>query len=162
MVVIIILFYNSAFFMHFPLNLFFFSSFCQAFPVNIQQITARFKALKATTKTKSKHRCEVAFCSVGIMAAAVAFGADLGRCAKDLRPDLLRSPSKSDKHKSPNSRRRHEVGNNRRSWFSSVSTDDSVGNGPVSSPRDQDITGLGPNKRPLSTPVLLKATFFSR
>lgn len=120
---------------------------------------------KASVKTKSKHRCELALCSVGMMAAAVALGADLGRCSKDSRPELRRLSSKTDKHKSPNSRRRHEVGNNRRSWFSSVSTEDSgVTNsnstGPVTNPRDQDITGRGPNKRPLSSPVLLKATFF--
>lgn len=120
---------------------------------------------KATMKVKSKHRCEVAVCSVGIMAAAVALGADLGKCSKDLRPDLLRLFSKSDKHKSPNSRRRNEV--NRRSWFSSVSTEDSVVNSnsstSVTGPRDQEFArspGFGPNKRPLSTPVLLKATFY--
>lgn len=128
---------------------------------------------KSSQKTKSKHRCEVAVCSVGIMAAAVALGADLGQCAKDLRPELLRLASKSDKHKSPNSRRRHEVGNsNRRSWFGSTSTEDTAVNSnsstPVSSPQNVEFTapsdiGLmrGPNKRPLSTPVLLKATFFS-
>lgn len=124
---------------------------------------------KSSQKTKSKaHRCEVAVCSVGIMAAAVALGADLGQCAKDLRPDLLRLGSKSDKHKSPNSRRRYEVGNsNRRSWFSSISSEDTAVNSnsttPVPSPRDlpSDIGLLrGPNKRPLSTPVLLKATFY--
>ena len=100
------------------------------------------------------------------MAAVVALGADLGKCAKDLRPELMRLSSKSDKHKSPNSRRRNEVGGNRRSWFgSSISTDDSVFSAnhtpSTTSPRaDQDITGFGPNKRPLSTPVLLKATFY--
>ena len=105
-------------------------------------------------------------CSVGIMAASVALGADLGQCAKDLRPDLLRLSSKSDKHKSPNSKRRHEVGNpNRRSWFSSVSTEDTAvtsdSTTSVSSPRDLGFTGAYPaNKRPLSTPVLLKATFY--
>ena len=121
---------------------------------------------KTSTKGKCKHRCEAAVCSVGIMAAVVALGADLGKCAKDLRPELMRLSSKSDKHKSPNSRRRNEVGGNRRSWFgSSFSTDDSVfsaNHAPsTTSPRaDQDITGFGPNKRPLSTPVLLKATFY--
>lgn len=130
---------------------------------------------KSSQKVKSKHRCEVAVCSVGIMAAAVALGADLGQCAKDVRPDLLRLSSKSDKHKSPNSKRRFEVGNsNRRSWFSSVSTEDTAVNfdstTSVSSPRDLESTGTyppsdigllrGPNKRPLSTPVLLKATFY--
>ena len=120
---------------------------------------------KASVKTKSKHRCELALCSVGIMAAAVALGADLGKCSKDSRAELRRLSSKTDKHKSPNTRRRHEVGNNRRSWFSSVSTEDSGvinsnSTGPVTNPRDQDITGRGPNKRPLSSPVLLKATFF--
>ena len=120
---------------------------------------------KASVKTKSKQRCEVALCSVGIMAAAVALGADLGKYSKDLRPELRRLSSKTDKHKSPNARRRYEVGNNRRSWFSSISTEDSGvvnsnSSGPVSSPRDQDLTGRGPNKRPLSSPVLLKATFF--
>lgn len=121
---------------------------------------------KTSTKGKCKHRCEAAVCSVGIMAAVVALGADLGKCAKDLRPELMRLSSKSDKHKSPNSRRRNEVGGNRRSWFgSSFSTDDSVfsaNHSPsTTSPRaDQDITGFGPNKRPLSTPVLLKATFY--
>ena len=120
---------------------------------------------KASVKGKSKRRCEVAVCSVGIMAAVVALGADLGQCSKDLRPGLLRLSSKTDKHKSPNSRRRHEVGSsNRRSWFSSVSTDDSVVNSnsttPMPSPQDQDFTSKGTNKRPLSTPVLLKATFF--
>ena len=130
---------------------------------------------KSSQKTKSKRRCEVAVCSVGIMAAMVALGADLRQCAKDLRPDLLRMSSKSDKHKSPNSKRRYEVGNsNRRSWFNSISTEDTAVNSdsttPVASPRDLEFTGnhppldiglhRGPNKRPLSTPVLLKATFY--
>ena len=119
---------------------------------------------KASVKGKSKHRCEVAVCSVGIMAAAVALGADLGQCSKDLRPELRRLSSKSDKHKSPNSRRRHEVGNsNRRSWFSSVSTEDAAVNSNSTapmSPRDQEFAGRSSNKRPISTPVLLKATFY--
>lgn len=115
-------------------------------------------------KTKSKQRCEVAICNVGIMAAVVALGANLGQYSKDLRPEFKRLSSKTEKNKSPNSRRQNEVGSNRRSWFSSLSNDDSAVHtnltAPMSSPRDQNVTGLGPNKRPLSTPVLLKATFF--
>lgn len=119
---------------------------------------------KASVKTRSKQRCDVALCNVGILAASVALGTDLRQYAKDLRPEFKRSSSKTDKHKSPNSRRRHEVGNNRRSWFSPISNEESAVNshstGPMSSPRDHDFTGIGPNKRPLSTPVLLKATFY--
>ena len=119
----------------------------------------------------------MAVCTVGIMAAIVATGINLGRFAKDLRLDLLKGSSKGDKHKSPNSRRRHEIGySNRRSWLSSVSTEDTIVNSesqrttPEQSPSELEFTGKyppsdigllrGPNKRPLSTPVLLKATFF--
>lgn len=142
--------------------------------VNGKYVTADnspMSTLKSSQKTKSKHRCEVAVCCVGIMASAVALGTDLRQGAKDLRPELLRLNSKSDKHKSPNSRRRHEVGNsNRRSWFGSTSTEDTSVNSnsstPVSSPQNVEFTApvdmmRGQNKRPLSTPVLLKATFFS-
>lgn len=127
-------------------------------------VSSSVQSSKASVKAKSKQQAKVAICNIGIMAAAVALGANLRQFSKDFRPEFKRLSSKTEKNKSPNSRRHNDVGSNRRSWFSSLSNEDAAVHTnfttPMSSPRDQNVTGLGPNKRPLSTPVLLKATFF--
>ena len=165
------------------LVLFLFLIFLSIVDSSENKFTTAESSPRKFSKSQSKRRSEVALYNVGLQAAAVAVGFDIGQFTKDAS---VKHVGKSDKQ---SSRRRHEASSSNRlsrissassrlSWLSSMATEETsmTTEDPQSSPEaelsPQDLMlaskfppsefGLlrGSNKRPLSTPVLLKATFF--